>query len=207
MTDAHGKDLIVLCADKNMEFALRGILARGDALGLRPVVVDVFVHPERDPGCLNRGQDFLRPFAEDYSRALLVFDHQGCGREAVPPEQMEADLDSILAAQGWHGSAAIVIGPELENWVWSDSPHVDDILGWSGRSPPLRRWLAERGLWNDGSVKPDQPKEAVEAALRHARKQRSSSIYRDLATRVGLGRCTDRAFLKLKAALRSWFPA
>jgi hypothetical protein len=207
MTDAPGKDLIVLCADKNMEFAMRGILSRGPALGLRAVDADIYAHPERDPGCLNRGCDFLRPFSESYAHAVLVFDHQGSGRESLPAEEMEIALEAALSSQGWQGSAAIVIGPELENWVWSDSPHVEGVLGWQDKTPPLREWLANKGLWPTGAIKPVQPKEAVEAALRQVRKQRSSSIYRDLAVRVGLNRCTDRSFLKLKAVLHGWFPS
>lgn len=207
MTDVPGKDLIVLCADKNMEFALRGILSRTAALDIREIEADIYVHPERDPGCLNRGCDFLRAFAESHTHALLIFDHQGSGREHQSPEAMESALAAALAGQGWRGHAAIVIGPELENWVWSDSPHVDDVLGWQEKTPPLREWLADQGLWQTGATKPVQPKEAVEAALRQSRKQRSSSIYRDLATCVSLGRCTDRAFLKLKSALQSWYGA
>jgi hypothetical protein len=46
------KDLVVLAADKNTEFTVRGLLdSRTAALGIRRVVFDVYPHPERDPGC------------------------------------------------------------------------------------------------------------------------------------------------------------
>lgn len=201
------KDLVVLVADKNMEFAIRGILSRPHALMLHNVSIDLYVHPERDPGCLSRGHDFLRPFVASHGHALVLLDHQGCGRETVPVEELEKELETRLSVFGWQGAAAIVIAPELENWVWSDSPHVDHVLGWSGKSPTLREWLSERAYWQLGQTKPDRPKEAVEAAIRFVRKQRSSSLYFDLAAKVSLERCSDRAFLKLKSVLQSWFRA
>jgi hypothetical protein len=53
------KDLVILAADKDMEFALRGLLARPEALGMRPVDLDLFVEPDHDPGCALRGVEFL----------------------------------------------------------------------------------------------------------------------------------------------------
>jgi hypothetical protein len=44
------KDLILVVADKNMHFALRGALNRPEALGIRPITVEFFVHPGRDGG-------------------------------------------------------------------------------------------------------------------------------------------------------------
>jgi len=39
------KDLVVLVADKNIEFAVKGLLSRPRALGVRPITSDFFVHP------------------------------------------------------------------------------------------------------------------------------------------------------------------
>lgn len=205
MSPTHQKDLVILCADKNMEYTLRGILARPAALGLKSFDYDLFVHPEHDPGCLNRGHDFLNLYAQSHAHALLLFDHEGCGRHSELAEILEAEVETRLAPQGWAGCAAIVITPELENWVWSDSPHVDATLGWEGKTPPLRQWLEQRGDWPAGKIKPPRPKEAVEAALRTARKQRSSALYQDLAGKVSFNRCSDRAFVKLKSSLQAWF--
>src|SRR4029077_8753446 len=112
-----------------------------------------------------------------------------------------------LGEAGWGDrAAAIVISPELENWVWSDSPHIDRALGWGGSEVPLKDWLGERGSRNAEAIKPARPKEAVELALRIAYKPRSSSIYFELAQSVSTDRCTDPAFLKLRRCLREWFP-
>ena len=57
--DLIRKDLILLVADKNMEASLKGLLTRFRSLKLRQVTFDLYVHPERDPGCLLRAHDFL----------------------------------------------------------------------------------------------------------------------------------------------------
>ena len=100
----------------------------------------------------------------------------------------------------------LVIDPELEVWVWSDSPHVASSLGWTERSGDLRAWLTEQGLWPTNEAKPPDPKAAVEAVVWHVQTPRSSSIYRKLATNVSLHRCTDASFNRLLGILRTWFP-
>lgn len=206
--DLIRKDLILLVADKNMEASLKGLLSRFRSLKFRQVAFDLYVHPERDPGCLLRAHDFLRPFSSRYERALVLLDHGGCGQETEERAKLESGLEKRLGDTGWEGrAAAIVIAPELENWVWSDSPKVDIALGWEGKAPPLRDWLGEKGLLQAGAVKPSEPKRAVELVLRTIRKPRSSAIYFELAQGVSTDRCTDPAFAKLRQCLREWFPA
>jgi len=200
------KDLVVLVPDKQMESAVRGILERRQSLRIRPVDADFLTHPERDPGCLNRGHELLRAFARSHDHALVLLDRKGCGSDA-PAEELERRLVRSLSRSGWDRRAdAIVLDPELENWVWADSPEVDAVLGWAGRKPDLRTWLRSNGHLRPNAVKPERPKEAFQAALRVVGQPRSSSLFAQLAGRVGLARCRDRAFLKLKARLREWFP-
>ena len=53
-------------------------------------------------------------------------------------ENLETEAEQRLSSSGWDDRAvAIVLDPELEIWVWSDSPEVDDVLGWRGRIPRL----------------------------------------------------------------------
>jgi hypothetical protein len=201
------KDLILLLADKNTEASLKGLLLRFRALRLREVTFDIYVHPERDPGCLLRSHDFLRPFVHQYRHALVLLDQEGCGQEGVDRSVLESGIESRLYAAGWGDrAAAVVIAPELENWIWSDSPHVDRVLGWEGRAVPLRSWLQEKGLLQVGSTKPLEPKRAIELVLRTVRTPRSSAIYLKLAQTVSTERCTDPAFAKLRRCLREWFP-
>ena len=206
MSDAVETDLIVLTADANMETAVRGLLQQPKKLGIRQVRADIRRHPNRDPGCRLEGVAFLSPFQTQYSHAILMFDHEGCGAEAMAAVDLETQLAQDLANAGWGDRAqAIVLVPELEIWVWSDSPHVDDLLGWKDREPNLRRWLINEHFLAEGQIKPSRPKEAMEAALQIVRKPRSSARYEALAAKVSFERCTDSAFVKLRTTLQNWF--
>ena len=201
------KDLVILAADKDLEFALRGMLSRPEALGMRTVEEDIFVHPEHDPACVLRGVDFLDNLSGQYRYGLLIFDHEGSGKEATVPQELQESLNAEFVSSTWGNRArAIVLSPELEMWIWSDSPHIDEVVGWKNRNPRLRPWLIEQDYLQTGEVKPGRPKEAFEAALREARKPRSASLYQQIAERVSLRRCTDTAFLELKGILSNWFP-
>lgn len=100
-----------------------------------------------------------------------------------------------------------MLDPELEIWIWGDSPHVPKILGFESDQLSLRKWLADHQYLRKPASKPHAPKEAMEELLRFKKKPRSSSIYSEMARTVGFERCQDAAFLKLKETLRAWFPA
>lgn len=207
---ANRKKLVVLVADLDAANAIAGILERWRALGIREVGAseyDIFRHPQRDAGCRGEAAAFLEGFLKTHQYALVVFDRHGCGWDDRPPLKVEGAVEEALAKAGWKGRcAAILLDPELEAWIWSDSPHVDDELGWKDRQPPLREWLsAEVGLLGN-TGKPSDPKKAMIEAMRLARKPLSSRIFSNLAGQVSLQRCNDRAFLRLKAVLGSWFP-
>lgn len=206
MPDAMRKDLVVLVADKNMEAVMAGLLGRFQSLAIRPLSFDIFVHPRRDPGCLTGADEFLRPFSSVYRYALVLFDHEGCGRESVSAEALANEVRGQLENAGWPDRAeCVVVAPELEAWAWTDSPHVARGLGWTAGTPALRAWLVEHGYWQRDEAKPRQPKAAFEAALRQVRKPRSSAIYGDLARSVSLTGHTEPAFLRLIQALQRWF--
>lgn len=196
-------DLVILLADKNMEAGIRALIQRPEALGIRSISADFFVHPYRDPGILNEAHKFLAPLAKQYAYALVVFDRQGCGRVGSA-EDIAREVQTRLDGAGWtRRSTVIVVDPELEIWVWSDSPHVPRVLGMS--SDDLENLLNEK--YRSGSqLKPNSPKEAMEEVLQRSRIPRSSSIYSRLAQNVSVSRCTDRAFLRLRTCLHQWFP-
>ena len=202
------KNLVVLSADKNMEHTIKGVLSRPQSLAIRPIVADVFVHSRRDPGCVNEGVAFLSGLSEHYRHGLLMFDYKGSGAENKHSfSDLQKSLNSELISSPWqHRAKTIVLNPELEVWVWSKSPHVDDVAGWKNRNPSLRRWLVERELLQKGEVKPACPKQAFEAALREVNKKRSSSLYQQIAEKVSFDSCDDTAFLEFKRILQKWFP-
>ena len=200
------KDLVAVVADKDMQYALRGMLERPKALGIRQVDVDIFVHPMHDPACAQRGVEFMSDFSNQYHHGLLMFDHEGSGRERIPPQELSKSINEDFSRSVWRSRAkAIVLSPELEVWVWSTSSHVGKIAGWEGGNRQLCSWLIEQGYLQEGEAKPARPKEAFEAALRESRTPRSSSLYLELAQKVSLRLCSDEAFLEVKRVLQGWF--
>ena len=208
------RDCLFLVADKNMEGMLKGFFSRDafhHAMGCGHFDFDLrqdllVAHGQNDPGLYTRANEFLQPFASSHRHAVVIVDAEWDGS---PGEvAISQRLNEHLVNAGWldDSGCAVVIAPELENWVWQDSPHVCLALGFEGTFATLRAELEIKGFWRPNEVKPDRPKEAVEWALRQSRKGRSSAIYQQLATRVTARRCTDQAFHTLRNALLRWFP-
>lgn len=199
-------DLVVLIPDQGIRSSIQKILERHHSIGIGPLSFQTFVHVARDPGCFLESHDFLRIYTRQSRHALVLFDRDGCGQEHRARNELEADVDQRLAASGWDDRAAtIVLDPELEAWVWSESPHVERVLGWEDRVPDLRSWLREKGYLQGTNTKPNQPKEAYESALRTVGRHPSAALFAELAQVVGFERCSDPAFIKLLTTLRRWF--
>ena len=207
MPRATPQDLIVLAADRSMQGALEEVLKRHHSLGIREISYKVIQQPNYDSGVLQSGHRLLQSQNKNYLHALAICDRHGCGNEALPREQLERLIENRLSTHWADRSAAVVIDPELENWLWTDSPHVAKAIGWPGGMIKLRVWLRNEGFLAQGQSKPSNPKAALEKALRLTTNRRSSSLYRTLALKVSLQQCIDPAFLKLTETLRRWFPA
>ena len=190
-------DLFVLVADRDIEQTVLGLLARTHALGIRSVhAAEVRPFARHDGGCRMEGVSFLRALKGQFSHAVLIFDYEGSGADTNAVE-LENRLEEELRKSGWGDDAVvIVIDPEIEAWVWSESNQVERILGWD-HDGSLRIWLQTKGYIQSGQQKPVDPKA----------KKPSSSIFRQLADSVSFKGCTDRSFNKLKATLQRWFPA
>jgi hypothetical protein len=200
------KDLVVVVPDSNTEQTLYGLLERHKALQIRRIEYRILVHPERDPGVLQRGASLLAEIdaLNAFRYALLIFDREGCGREMLTSSELEQQVQQQLDASGWQGrSAVVVIDPELESWVFATSPHVVDVFA-GGDAEVFQRVVESFPKTPLG--KPQKPKEAVEKLLRQKAIVRSSALYKELASRVSLKGCIDPAFQRLCAILRSWFP-
>ncbi len=194
-------DLFVLTADIDQRNTFTSLLNRYQALGTRPFTFCVDHDPGRDSGCRKNGVGILRQKLTQYTHSLLVFDKDGAGRDNDSAEEIENDLDRDLANNGWSDrSRCVVIDPELEAWVWSDSTAVDEILGKNN----LRSWLVQQGLLYPGETKPRDPKRAMITAYG---KRPKAEIFSQLAAKVSFQNCQDRAFNRLLTTLRAWFPA
>jgi len=201
------KDLFVLTADQDMLITVDRLLNRPQALGMHPIQYAVARHRYRDPGCRTDASRRLRPHLNEFRHALVVFDRDGCGRDNAPRTDIQLEVERDLFRNGWENrSKAIVIEPELENWVWGGSDHVPRVLGWNNYHR-LRVWLREEGHWPDETAKPPNPKEAMCAASAKGGRRVSAALFGRLADTVSVRGCHCPAFGELKHALQSWFPA
>jgi len=205
MSNEQQKDLVFLVADANMEHAIRGLMERPAALGIRAgITFDIFRHPQHDPGVLRQAHEFLRNRQGEYRYALVLFDWEGCGQESKPASQLEAEVEQHLQAAGWQNRCAVVVlDPELEIWVFVYSPHVIKVIA-KGDKGLYSSTLAKYNLLPNG--KPSDPKKVMEELLKKKQIPHSSSLYYKLAQQVSLSGCQDRAFQRFRQVLQKWFP-
>lgn len=198
------KDLIVLVADKNMEYTIRAGLERPKSLGVRPITFEILQHVQRDGGVRSTGPELIRLRRRAYSHALVVLDYEGSGAQESP-QDLELDLDRQLSTVWGNDVKAIAIVPELESWVWGSDNALRPALAWP-HELSIRAWVSEAGFTVSNEGKPDRPKEAFEAVLRECQVPRSSAVYANIARRISIPRCTDPALKRLRDQLRTWFP-
>ena len=199
------KDLFVLTADKNAQFAIEGALHRTEALGIRDISFDIRVHVGRDGGVRTTGVQTVAAIRKQYRHALMVLDFEGSGARQAAAEDLERELDQALSVMWDNRAKAIVVDPEIDVWMWGSDNVLRDILRWPSH-PQIRDWIQEQQfVVSQGTGKPLRPKEALEAVLRQCRQPRSSSLYKKISARISLSRCNDPAFLRTHETLRRWF--
>jgi hypothetical protein len=199
------KDLIVLCADKKIESTITALLGRLQAIEIRPITYEIKVHTGRDPGCYHQARDFLKPLRIAFAHALVVFDKEWEGFSSQKTSTLEENVRTALYVDWGDDAGVVVLDPELEVWVWSDSPHVSEALGWRGTTETLREWLKSQGLWDEGRSKPQDPKRAVERVKTQTRIPWTAAVCKTLAEKVSIERCSDGSFSRFRCLLSTWF--
>ena len=200
------KDLVILVADKNAQFALQGALGRSQSLGIREITWEIRTHVGRDGGARVSGASVLALERPRFNHAILLFDFEGCGSdEGQTAADIEHLLDGQLAMHWGQRAKAIVIEPEVDAWIWGNDNLLRELVRWP-LAQSIRDWLQDRGFELTDQDKPVRPKEALEAIVRIHRQPRSSALYEKVCSRISLRNCGDAAFLRLRATLQEWFP-
>lgn len=179
------RDLFVLAADADMQAVFRTIFGRPDELGTAPISSFVDRHPWRDPGVFGDGPEFIRRTIpkNDYRRFILALDHDGSGCNGPPQEcatTLQERLDSCTFKDR---SMAIVIAPELEEWLWHDPAAIPNSVKASTVLDPkekLRQVFGRKPL----------PRDFEQIAARANLQAWDSSL----------------SFRTMKTALQDWFP-
>jgi hypothetical protein len=206
------RDCIFLLADTNMKAAFEGFLCREQfhrslgcgAFSFNANLDLVVAAGDNETGLYTRGHELLRPYVKTHAHAIVVLDAEW---DASPgAAAISAHVSINLHKSGWNKNncKVIVIDPELENWIWQRNDHVACALGIDSSS----NFSKAIGLdvWPDGQAKPNKPKETLEAVLRDKRIPRSSSIYKNITSRISASNCHDQSFQLLQSTLQSWFP-
>lgn len=197
------QDLVLLVADKNMQFALQGALGRPKALGIRPISYEFRSHMGRDGGVRTTGAMVLAREATRFEHALMLLDYEGCGQEG-DSLQLEAQLDQQLLDAWDNRGKAIVIAPEVDIWLWGTDNAMREAVHWP-ETGSIRDWLQGKGFVFDAHGKPLRPKEALDAMRPIHKQPRSSAMYEKITSKISLQRCTDPAFVRLRHQLQNWF--
>ena len=209
---ARLRDCKFVVADKNMEFVIKGFFGRADfhhKLGCAQFAFDPSqdlhsVRGKNDPGLYANGDPVLRVCRQTHRYAVVILDAEWKGSPGAA--KIEERIKQHLAHAGLspQESAAIVIDPELENWLWIPHNTLGNLLGWQNFQD-LREFLRKQQLWTDGD-KPAPPKQALELVLKRIDKPRSSKFYAKIVQSVpSVRRCKDASFLKLRDTLCIWF--
>lgn len=199
------QELVVVVPDGGIEQAMRGIVARHESIGIHPLRNIKFIKiPNRDPGVFESAHEFASAFRNTHEHALVLLDLNWDGAPTTDRVEMARQIERRLAPDWRSNGRCVVIDPELEVWVWSDSPHVASQLGWPSWRE-LRNWLGAENLWPQGRRKPTEPKKALKRALNQTKTPLSNAIFYELAWKVSLRRCSDQSFAELVEILRGWF--
>lgn len=218
MVGGKKRDCVFLVEDGAMRAMFQAFLEPGyrcEKLGTGPFAFDaeqdLILGGKNDPGVLKEAHLKLKGYLNTHEHAVVVLDaafghHLGAG-------EITALIERNLESVGWQREAfaVLTIEPELEVWLFQESPRAEDIIFRrcdSERRPrSLRHWLAGQGQWPDGAAKPPNPKEAVQRALRHFSPGRADMlIYAEICRSASVLRCQDPVFCKLREALQRWFP-
>ncbi|MBI4909320.1 MAG: hypothetical protein HY820_37220 [Acidobacteria bacterium] len=189
------RDLFVYTADADAVAVVRVVLAKC------PLTHKVEPHEGRDSGMIKDGPETIRRKLrkDEYGKAILLWDHHGSGREATPPQKAERNLALRLEYCTWKDrSAAIVVVPELEEWLWQDPRAIERFYG-----------LDSVHLTEAAKQAMNQPKEALVAV--HYKVRRKAKLqpadFEKLSTLANhrlWRKCPS--FNRFMNTLEMWFP-
>jgi len=208
------RDCVFFVADKTMRETFLGFLSREDRdeqLGCGAFTFDpaedlFFAAGQNDCGLNKRADALLSAFLHSHQKVVVALD---CEWDGSPGQvAIIQNISTQLLGSGWAADDVIVIAiePELEQWIWQDSPVLADELRMDAPQG-LKAALSARGLWPQDAAKPPSPKELFIQLRRENNVKLSSSVFKRIAANVPVAACQDSEFRRLVNQLQLWFPA
>lgn len=207
------RDCMFYVADLSMAEAFKGFLLREKfhlslgcgAFEFDPLQDIARAKGKNDGGLWRHAGILLRGYLHTHHRLVVCLDRDFGGSPGQV--QIRMDITEQLLVAGWQQKnfIVLVIDPELEQWIWQDSVHIEQAL--KHKSPPsLREALAASNQWPLGQDKPNNPKETLESLVdKNLRGDRSSSLYAKITSKVSPAHCSDPEFHALRRQLQVWF--
>lgn len=201
-----------MTADADTLAFLKSLLGRYEALGIHNITFEQVRHTMRDSGVVKDGPETARFYKGKCHRALLLWDHHGSGLEKrYSPEKSATMVQERLDAVNWRDkSAAVVIVPELEEWLWRSPSSI--VTYFNVQQSILDTWVAEyttRKRMPREQTMQTLPKELFEHIcinkLRQSISPRDFEELGKLASVMALQQ--SDSFSRILSLLREWFPA
>lgn len=205
------KDLFLLTADADALAFMKSVLARPEALGIRPITIEFMRHPMKDAGVVKDGPETARLYKGKCAKALMLWDHHGSGHETRYPADKSAVLiQERLAGISWAGnSGAVALVPELEEWLWCAAPSVahyfavahDTLQSWMNEYAGKKRLSVEE-------ITKKYPKELFEyLCVSKMKRSISPRDFEEIGKGIKIGDLAQSAsFARILELLRNWFP-
>jgi hypothetical protein len=204
------KDLYVFIADADMEAVVRSVLARPQSIGIRPITSDFRRHTGRDSGMIKDGPELIRTFnlKNQFEKVILIWDYHGSGSKSQT--QSRDDIRLRLRQVTWQDrSEAVVIIPELEEWIWHDQGVLAPLLKTdaAGLQQHVLNFADKRNK-APGTCKRECPKELFEHCFYQGHKCRPiQADFGRIAAAADLSAWgTSATFAIFTNILRGWFP-
>lgn len=205
------KDLFLLTADADALAFMRSILARHEALGIRPITVEPIRHHMKDAGVVKDGPETARLYKGKCNKALILWDHHGSGHEArYPADKSAAMIQERLDGITWaKNSGAVALVPELEEWLWYAAPSVahyfavehDKLTGWMNEYAAKKRMSVEE-------LTKKYPKELFEyLCVIKLKRSISPRDFEEIGKSINIkALAQSENFARILELLHNWFP-
>ncbi|MDU2407645.1 methylation-associated defense system protein MAD4 [Acinetobacter junii] len=215
------RDIVFLVADGEMQATVEGFF-ENPAFDTRlqcsrfefDTKQDLIKHPRKDPGVYQDGHNLLKSYIDTHNYAVVMVDFAfNDNLQTMDYQQFCEIIKANMRSAGWPDDRFFVmaINPELEVLMWqADTSRIEHVFDYPREREgiSLRNWLQHRNLWDEGHLKPADPKAAIDRVRVQTwgRKKTHSQLFKRIAKDVSFRGCEDESFNGLLHQIQAWYP-